>query len=177
MEKLPAEILLALPSDAHPAVERWWSALAVEERREATAAWDSRREVRFFEPQADDKGHLDEWEQVPEVLGGRFVPHDDSVRMHEWLDDWVEYLEGHEEVILLPRVVMVYRTFHICQAEPAARAVAASGLLPAGFVCPVAASECPMRRVQAVAPNRAQFLTPAASGGWWVVAHAMDRFR
>jgi hypothetical protein len=170
MEELPADILGAVPDDARPAVERWWSGLADADRREAAGAWDERREVCFFAPQPNAAGQLDEWEQVPGVVGGRFVPHDDSVRMHEWLDDWIEYLEGHEEVILLPRVVVVFRTFHICQAEPAARAVVAAGQLPAEFVCPVGSGSCPMRRVQAVAPNHPLQLTPAASGGWWVVA-------
>src|SRR5262249_43503711 len=75
----------------------------------------------------------DDWEQVPAVVGGRFVPLDDAVRMAEWLEDSREYVSGHEEEILLPRVVVAFRTFHSCQGEPAAQAVAASGLLPAGF--------------------------------------------
>ncbi|MDY3558384.1 hypothetical protein R5W23_005477 [Gemmata sp. JC673] len=169
MTALPADILAALPRDAGPAVERWWSGLSVADREEVTAAWDERREVCFFSPQTDAAGRPDRWEQVPSVVGGRFVPHDDTVRMHEWLDDWAEYVEGHEEVFLLPRAVVVFRTFHICRSEPAARAVAASGLLPAGFACPGAASGCPMQRVQAVAPGRRLHLAPAASGGWWVV--------
>jgi hypothetical protein len=170
MVELPLSIATAVPEDARPAVERWWSGLADAERREAAGLWDERREVCFFAPQPDDAGRMDDWEQVPAAVGGRFVPHDDSVRMAEWLEDWQEYLLGHEEVVLLPRVVVVFRTFHICQAEPAARAVAASGLLPVGFRCPVGAEECPMRRVQGVAPNQPLHLAPAASGGWWVVA-------
>jgi hypothetical protein len=59
------------------------------------------------------------------------VPHDDSVRLDEWLEDWQEYVLGHEEVVLLPRVVVVFRTFHICQGEPAAQAVVAARRLPA----------------------------------------------
>jgi hypothetical protein len=170
MVELPLGIATAVPEDARPAVERWWASLADSERQETAGLWDERREVCFFAPQQNDAGLLDDWEQVPTVVGGRFVPHDDSVRMVEWLEDWQEYVLGHEEVVLLPRVVVVFRTFHICQAEPAARAVTTSGLLPVAFRCPIDAEECPMQRVQQVAPHQALHLTPAASGGWWVVA-------
>jgi hypothetical protein len=173
--ELPTSITTAIPDDARPVVERWWASLGDAQRRETAGLWDERREVCFFAPQANETGRVDDWEQVPAVVGGRFVPHDDSVRMAEWLEDWQEYVLGHEEVVLLPRVLVVFRTYHICQAEPAARAVTASGLLPAGFRCPIDADECPMRRVQGVAPNEALYLTPAASGGWWVLARWRGR--
>jgi hypothetical protein len=168
--ELPANILGSVPPDAWPAVERWWSSLTDGERQEAASLWDERREVCFFHPQRDAAGRLDDWRQLPIVEGGRFVPHDDSVRLEEWLDDWIEYLAGHEEVILLPRVVVVLRTFHICESVPAARAVVVSGLLPAGFACPLQSVGCPMRRVQLLAPQQALHLTPARAGGWWLVA-------
>lgn len=170
MVELPIGIATAVPEDARPAVERWWASLPDTERQETAGLWDERREVCFFAPQPNDAGCVDDSEQVPVVVGGRFVPHDDSVRMAEWLEDWQEYVSGHEEVVLLPHVVVVFRTFHICQGELAAREVAASGLLPVGFRCPLGAAACPMRRVQRVAPNRLLHLTPASSGGWWVVA-------
>jgi hypothetical protein len=113
---------------------------------------------------------MDDWQQVPAVVGGRFVPHDDSMRMHVWLEDWQNYLLGHEEVILLPHVAVVLRTFHICQAQPAARAAVVAGELPATFVCPLGSAACPMRRLQMVAPQHSLHLTLAAAGGWWVVA-------
>ncbi|HEY8505756.1 MAG TPA: hypothetical protein VIL46_14320 [Gemmataceae bacterium] len=177
MVELPGGIVRAVPEDARPAVQRWWASLPEAERQEVASLWDERREVYFFAPQANDAGRADDWEQVPAVAGGRFVPHDDSVRMEEWLEDWQEYVSGHEELVLLPRVVVVFRTFHICRAEPAAREVVASGLLPAGFRCPAAAEDCPMRRVQRVAPNQGLHLAPAASGGWWVVARSNGRGR
>jgi hypothetical protein len=170
MLALPSDILAVLPDDARPAVERWWSTLSESQQQEALALWDERREVCFFAPQADDTGRVDDWDQMPNVVGGRFIPHDDSVRMAEWLEDWQEYLLGHEAVVLLPGVVAVIRTFHICQAEPAARAATASGVLPAGFRCPLGLSACPMRRVQGIAPDRTLHLSQAVSGGWWVVA-------
>jgi hypothetical protein len=170
MSELPAGILAAVPADARPAVERWWGSLDGAEHQEIIDLWDERREASFFAPQADEAGVRDAWEQVPAVAGGRFVPHDDSVRMHEWLEYWHEYLSGHEEVFLLPRVVVVIRTFHFCQSHPAARAVVAAGQLAPEFRCPLSADPCPMKQMQAVAPSQSLQITPAASGGWWVVA-------
>jgi hypothetical protein len=177
MVELPSGIATAIPKDARPAVERWWASLAEAERHEAAALWDERREVCFFAPQSNEAGRADDWDQVPAVVGGRFVPHDDAVRMAEWQEDWQEYVSGHEEVVLLPRVAVVFRTFHICQAEPEARAVAVSALLPAAFQCPVGSGDCPMRRVQVAAPNQALHLAAAAAGGWWVVAPWSGRGR
>ncbi len=151
-------------------VERWWATLTETEQRELSELWDSRREEHFFTPQSAFIDLPDAWENLPTVTGGRFVPHDDSARMADWIDDWLEYLSGHEEVVLLSRAVVVFRTYHMCQIEPAARAVTACGLLPASFCCPVARPTCPMQRVQAIAPNQSFHLAPAAAGGWWVIA-------
>jgi hypothetical protein len=170
MTEVPADILASVPDDARPAIEQWWSSLAEAERQDTLRLWDKRRERYFFTPQSDGTGRVDKWEQVPAVKGGRFIPHDDSVRMSEWLEDWQEYVLGHEEVVLLSHVAVVFRTFHICQGEPAAQAVVAARRLPADFHCPADSVGCPMRHVQAVAPNRTLYLTPAVSGGWWVVA-------
>jgi hypothetical protein len=166
----PLELMSSVPAEACPAVERWWQSLSQSDRQQLTDAWDERHETRFFKPLVDAEGRPDVWETIPRVTGGRFVPHDDSVRMHEWLEDRAEYLAGHEEIILLPRVVIVYRTFFICHAEPAARAVTETGTLPADFQCTARSNDCPMRRVRALAPGRTQYLTAAAQGGWWLVA-------
>jgi hypothetical protein len=168
VDEFPSSVLATLPVEAHPAVMRWWSALAPADQDELVSRWDERREAYLFTPQSDTTGKLDSWKQIPTVIGGRFIPHDDSVRLHEWLEDWHEYLLGHEEVFLLPRVVVVVRTFHICQAEPAARAVLASGRLPADFACPAQRSGCLLQRIQMNAAGQALYLTPA-SAGWWVV--------
>jgi hypothetical protein len=170
MTDVPVSILASVPDDARPAVQQWWASLAEPQRQQTAELWDGRREACFFEPQRDEAGHVDDWKQVPAVEGGRFVPHDDSVRLEEWLEDWQEYVLGHEEVVLLPHVVVVFRTFHICQGEPAAQAVVAARRLPADFQCPVNSRECPMHRVQALVPKRTLYLSPAAAGGWWVVA-------
>lgn len=118
MVGIPDDILVVIPCDGRPTVERWWSNLSNAERLEAAELWDSRREVYFFTPQPDGDGLLDEWEKLPRVIGGRFVPHDDSVRMDEWLDDWLDYLQGHEEVILFPRVAYAHRRFIIGGSPP-----------------------------------------------------------
>lgn len=164
MDELPVGVLGAVPADARPAVAQWWAQLNDTDRRQLRDSWDTRQESYFFTRQAGDS-----WARVPVVNGGRFVPHDDSVRMHEWLEDWQEYVLGHEDVILIPWGLAVMRTFHICQAHPAARAAVDAGRLPANFQCPFGAASCPMRRLQAVALSHPIHLTPAAAGGWWVV--------
>ena len=47
MEGLPADILAAVPDDARPAVQRWWSGLTDADRREAAGAWDLKRTIEI----------------------------------------------------------------------------------------------------------------------------------
>jgi hypothetical protein len=167
MRSIPADALKAVPADARRAVDNWWISLSDVEREKTASLWDRRRESCFFERQTSEDGTRDSWNRVPAVTGGRFVPHDDSIRMHEWLEDRMEYVLGQDDFLL--GQVLVFRTFHICQAEPAARAVTESGVLPLDYVCPLNLSECPMRRLQSLAPGKSIHLSPAAAGGWWVV--------
>ncbi|MBM3979384.1 MAG: hypothetical protein FJ304_03700 [Planctomycetes bacterium] len=171
MDELPADVRAAVPADALPAVERWWRALTDTERRGAAEQWDERRESHLFAPQPDEVGDADTWEQVPAARGGRFVPRDDARQeeKHDWFDDRYEYLVEHEEVVVMSRFA-VFRTFHIYQLADAAQEVLATGRLGTDFRCPHDAAACPMHRVRAVAPKAALYLTPAAAGGWWVVA-------
>ncbi|WP_149108928.1 hypothetical protein [Limnoglobus roseus] len=150
-------------------MKRWWDSLTESDRREASVLWDQRREQQFFDPQHHADGTLDTPEQVPTVIGGRFIPHDDSVRMHEWIEDWHVYLFGHYESRVLESVVILHTIGGVCQAHPAAQAVTAAGVLPADFRCPLDPAVCPMHRLQKFAPNEAIFLAPSSSGGWWVV--------
>src|SRR5262249_19137724 len=104
-------------------------------------------EVRFFSPQPDEAGRLDDWEQVPAVEGGRFVPHDDARGLAEWGPGYFEYLLSN------PELVLVYdptpRTFHNrCVPHPAAPACLAAGRVPADFRCPLGTAACPMERLR-----------------------------
>jgi hypothetical protein len=170
MDDLPPDFLNILPSSVVPAARVWWSGLAEVARRQIAELWDERREAYFFSPQPDANGEVDDWDRVPKVTGGRFVPHDDAVRMADWIQDWHEYLLGHPDVVLLPRVVIVIRTFHIgCRSHPAARAVLSAGRLPTDYQCPLGSVVCPMEKLQTVAPGHDLLLVPSAAGGWWAV--------
>ncbi len=90
--------------------EKWWSTLSEPDRRRIAGLWDKRLEVCFFSPQADASGVVDDWQQVPSVRGGRFIPSEDDGRT-EWSPGYFEHLLQHPELVLAyepPR-----RTFYI----------------------------------------------------------------
>ena len=143
MDELPPDLRAALPEGAEPVAERWWASLPESDRQRIAELWDNRLEVHFFSPQADDTGHVDGWEQVPPVTGGRFVPHDNDGRS-EWGPGYFEHLLQHPELVLAYDPPQ--RTFHIgCTRHSAARACLMAGAVPAEFVCPVGSAACPLR--------------------------------
>src|SRR5690348_11332015 len=100
MDDLPADLLEAIPANALPVVQAWWASLDDDRRRQVAGLWDSRREVRFFTPQADDSGAVDSWEQVPRVRGGKFIPPDDAWGLGEWGPGYFEHVLQHPELVL-----------------------------------------------------------------------------
>ncbi|OWK36607.1 hypothetical protein [Fimbriiglobus ruber] len=147
MASLPPDLLAALPDGAGPVVGRWWASLSEADRAQLADRWDERLEVRFFTPQPDDAGSVDEWDQVPNVAGGRFVPHDDARGLGEWGPGYFEYLLQHPELVLAYEPAR--RIFHIgCTRHAAARACLAGGAVPAGFDCPVGSAACPLQRLR-----------------------------
>lgn len=74
----------------------------------------------------------------PRRLVARFVEPDEPA---EEPGDFYEHLVNHEVTLDDGPV------FHICTALPEARAAIRAGRIPAGFVCPRAAADCPMRRL------------------------------
>jgi hypothetical protein len=116
MDELPPDLLALLPEGGVPIAKEWWSSLSDTDRRRLSGLWDQRLEVCFFAPQIDDAGHIDRWDQVPVVSGGRFVPHDDDGRS-EWEAGYFEHLLQHPELVLAyepPR-----RTFYIAGSQRA----------------------------------------------------------
>lgn len=146
MDQLPPDLLAALPAGADPVAQAWWGSLSDADQSRLAELWDERLEVKFFAPQADEDGSTDEWEEVPTVRGGRFVPHDDDGR-DEWGPGYFEHLLQHPELVLAyePRA----RTFHIgCTLHSAARACLKNGEIPAGFACPVGQARCPLEALR-----------------------------
>jgi hypothetical protein len=99
MEELPADMLAAIPEAGVPIAQQWWASLPAADRRRIAGVWDERLEVCFFAPQADAAGRVDDWEQVPAVRGGRFVPSDHDGR-REWGPGYFEHLLQHPELVL-----------------------------------------------------------------------------
>jgi len=151
--EIPADLLAAIPSGSVGLARSWWSSLLEGERAQVADLWDGRREVHFFEPQADEAGRLDEWERVPRVRGGRFIPHDDAWGLAEWGPGYFEHLLQHPELVILWEPAA--RTFHIgCTRHPRARACIESGAVPEDFGCPVGLAGCPSRALRGAALTR-----------------------
>ena len=146
MDELPSDLLACLPEGTGPVAERWWNSLSAIDRRAIAGLWDARLEVRFFAPQSNEAGSVDEWDQVPAVTGGRFVPHDDDGR-GEWAPGYFEHLLQHPELIMAYEPVR--RTFHIgCTRHPEARACLAAKAVPITFSCPIGSVSCPLHKLR-----------------------------
>jgi hypothetical protein len=145
MDGLPPDFLAVLPKGTGPVAARWWASLSEADRKRVAGLWDERLEVRFFTPQADAAGEVDEWEEVPAVRGGRFGPRDD--RQDEWGPEFFERLLADPELVLAYEAP--HRTFHIgCTRHEAARACLVSGFVPAEFVCPGVSDSCPLMKLR-----------------------------
>ena len=165
MDQPPPDLLAVLPEGAEAVASQWWASLSDANRRRVAGLWDERLEVCYFTPQEDAAGCVDEWEQVPAVVGGRFVPSDDDGRA-EWSLGYFEHLLQHPELVLAYEPPT--RTFHIgCTRHAAARACLSAGGVPAAFACPVGVALCPLVRLRGAEFTAARHAKPgaAADGG------------
>jgi hypothetical protein len=147
MSEPPSDLLSVLPSGTDQVVRKWWSSLSEEDQVQLSTQWDNRLEVCFFARQPDSTGRLDEWEQVPGVVGGRFVPTDDTTGLSEWGPGYFEYLLSN------PELIMAYepsrRTFHIgCQQHAAGKKCIERGEIAVDFRCPISTSSCPFEALR-----------------------------
>ena len=156
MEEIPSQLVEGLSIADGRAVAIWWTALDRAAQVEVVALWDGQQDECFFGASRDAPGA-----PAPVVIGGRFVPHDDAWGLSEWGPSYFEHLLNHPELVILDQPET--RTFHICTAHEAARAVLAEGRVPAQFTCPLGSLSCPMRRLLDLAPNHSLHLIPAAS--------------
>src|SRR3954447_15671467 len=79
-----------ISEDDEGEVLEWWGRLASADQLDLLAACDARWETCFFGPPQD--AH-----PPPEVMGGRFLAHDDAWRSGDWETDWREYMVEHPE--------------------------------------------------------------------------------
>jgi hypothetical protein len=147
MTDLPADLLAAVSEASVAALREWWSALSDEDRCRIGGLWDERLEVRFFSPQVDETGRLDEWDQVPEVTEGSFVDDADCEDVKQNEVDYFDFLLSHPDLVLAYEPVG--RTFHIgCTQHATAKACLAAGVVPATFICPLREFFCPLERLR-----------------------------
>src|SRR5262249_1291287 len=111
IDQLPAGLRDAIPASGLAPADRWWSSLDPADRDRIAGLWDERLEVHFFTPQADETGTQDDWDQLPRVAGGRFVPSEDDMGRAEWGPGYFEHLLQHPELLLAYEPA--HRTFHI----------------------------------------------------------------
>ena len=155
MDEMPADVLGRVAEDARAVVCRWWADLTDKQRGQLVAEWDERREMVFFTPEPGDC-----WEMLPVVIGGRFIPKEQPLVSPEWHADYFEYLLKYPELLVNAPAERVFALG--CTAHPEARAALKAGCIPAGFTCPLANSECPMRKLLARAPGQSLVLTGLA---------------
>jgi hypothetical protein len=147
MDTIPRHFLADLSPTEVDLVAAWWTGLAEADRTELATLCDDRQEQCFWGLASDDPAT-----PVPVVIGGRFLPRDDTAGWEEWYAEVFDFLVCYPDPLLY--TLPVIRTFHICTRHAAARAVLASGRVPAEFHCPLATEDCPMERLATLAPGR-----------------------
>jgi hypothetical protein len=120
--------------------------LSERERQDLLATWDERQESAFFTPEAPDT-----WDELPVVIGGRFIPAENPFIAPEWHADYFEYLLKYPELMLMEKPTRPLALG--CIAHPEARETLRSGCIPAGFTCPLENADCPMRQLLAREPG------------------------
>src|SRR5438876_7521084 len=82
----PAHLLDGLEPTELEVVRAWWLKLPETNQFELTALCDPRRESCFFDP-AEDSGAAG----IPRVIGGRFVPNEDTRGWKKWRAELFDY--------------------------------------------------------------------------------------
>jgi hypothetical protein len=146
MLPIPDDLLAALPDRGHPAAEQWWASLSEKQQRQVCDLWSQRVEVRFFEPIQHKDGTKDDWCDVPDVQGGRFIPREPDFRFEASAEYW-DFLFQHREH-LLAYEPETGRFHHICTQHWAARRCREQGMVPADYACPLGSQECPLEAIR-----------------------------
>ena len=134
---VPAHLLEGLEPAEVEVVRGWWLTLPKTNQSELTTMCDGSRETSFFD-QSDESGTG----EVPQVVGGRFVPEEDTRGWKRWRAGLFDYLVCHPE-FAEPQVV---RIFHIGCARHLSE-VGMSEAMIAGLArsCPYGSETCPIQ--------------------------------
>ncbi len=144
MIDLPESIRGCLPDALVAQAEQWWRELSDSNREEVQRLCDARKETFLFESFPMDGSGVT-------VAGGKFLAHDDCIGIDEWGDDYMDYLMGNPELVLVHDPA--HRTFHIgCTRHLDALQCYSDGRIPADFKCPFASTECRMKAMGAQKP-------------------------
>jgi hypothetical protein len=141
---VPVQLIASLSPADRTAVAQWWAALSDTNQSEFVALCDPRRDECFFGTAEDDPAT-----PVPLVLGGRFVPKEDTTGWAEWNAELFDYLVCHPEFAEPLRV----RIFRICSRHQLPRSVLEAGKIPSDFQCPLASENCPIRGLLRLSPS------------------------
>jgi hypothetical protein len=153
MNGIPPQLLDGLCSIDHPEVAAWWAALPQAAQREIGDLCAPEQEQQFVGSVAGHKARA-----RPILIGGRFVPRDDTAGWQEWHAEYFEHLLCNPELVIWQPPIV--RTFRVCTRHEAVRTVLAAGRLPANFQCPLEAEECAIRRILSLAPGESLRLAP-----------------
>lgn len=118
-------------------VHAWWLKLPGVNQSELEALCDRRRESCFFDPpdESDAVG-------IPDVVGGRFLPTEDTRGWTDWRAELFDYLVCHPE-FAEPQVV---RIFNIgCSRHIVSMGLREAMTAQSDHACPFEAKNCPMQ--------------------------------
>jgi hypothetical protein len=134
---VPLHLLDGLDPKEVQIVEAWWSKLPEKNMAELSALCDRRREAYFFDPpdESDAAG-------IPDVVGGRFLPNEDTRGWTDWRAELFDYLVCHPE-FAEPQVV---RIFHIgCSRHLVSIGLREAIVAWSNLTCPFESNTCPMQ--------------------------------
>jgi hypothetical protein len=145
MDDIPLPLLDGLSPPDAATVAVWWDGLETSARAELVLLYDARQDECFFGVTANVNPR-----RTPRVIGGKFIPQDDTSGWVEWRAEYTDFLLCHPELATEPPRP---RTFYIgCTRHQESRVVLATGRIPADFQCPLRAEDCPIRSLSRLAP-------------------------
>jgi hypothetical protein len=145
---LPPKLLAGLSAAEAALASTWWSKLDDAERAELLAAWSPKAHSCSYTLLPQDDGLR--WRRLDVRVEAEVERGDgDGDEDPDWPGDLYEYLINHE-IFLADGPGL-----HICTRHEAGREAARTAGVPAAFVCPLGAGDCPLSAMSARAEGRA----------------------
>jgi hypothetical protein len=158
MIEIQDRLTVGLNADDSAVVQQWLAGLSDATRRELAILWDDRGDTCSRSVETLEHGRA-RWNTLP-IVRGRFVRPGEVADDEEWRADHFEYLLDHPEIWIPEDPAGPRRSFHIgCTSHQGARAVLATGRIPADFACPLNEALCPLLIILRLASGRSFQLT------------------